>query len=314
MLMTLLPAAALLAGCKQDDTDEFDPSIGERASVLCVFATLDLLPEGLTTTNPFQTNERVYSEKAECWNQTIDIEGTKSSGGLTRIDMEGEPPTGCSFQGTGDDTAVHMTSGGCITSTPTGHIRLALAEPADLPIINVVTSTASLQSVTVMVDYQEARGQDLIAGTGRIFLSVPMGNITPTHEYDTRIPVDPNASCAMPACSNANFAGKGTLLSGNPTVCSELLSSYGSPFGVYFDEANRMSFDAAASAEMRLPSVLDKAACGATSWGGQKPYPFRKYHLDPATGLMTIDEIVMHQANMLADVCTLHWQTTVTGC
>jgi len=269
-------------------------------------------------------------EQLECWNQTIDIDGRKSTGGLTRIDAEGEPPTGCSFQGTGDDTAVHLTSGGCVSATAGGHIRLALNEPAELPIINVTKTTDSLQSVTIMVDYQEARGQDLIAGTGRIFLSVPMGSVTPTHEYDTRIPVDPNASCAMPACSSANFAGKGALLSGNPAVCSELLSAYGAPFGVYFDEANRMSFDPAAPVESRMPAVLDKAACAATTWGGQKPYPFRKYHLDPATGMMTMDEIVLHTSGSLSDGATFDWhaagtrwcrdvgtwhgRTTVTGC
>jgi hypothetical protein len=280
----------LLAGCPSegDDVDHYE-------GLFCAFETLDLLAPRLQATNPFQTNERVYENQPQCWNLTRDINRTKhtSTGDITRIADEGPPLLGCALHGTGDEETLTFADGACVFPSEMGHYRLRMTTPAAFALLEP-------NQLSIEGTYEEERGDDLIAGTGRIFLSRPMTPLPMDHAYDARIPTDPNASCQLPACSTVALAGKGTLVSGDPQVCDELLASHADPFPLMLDGTT--------------PIVLDETTCGATTWTGEPPYPYQRYHLDAATGTLTLDEVVLYQADALSDVCTLHWETTVTGC
>lgn len=288
----------------------FDPLEGDRAYALCAQETLDLLRDGLASSNPTQRNERLHESVNSCWNLTVDVdpEAHTSVADFTRIDEEvGGEPRGCSFHGTGNELRLDLKSGGCVSPSATGYYRWALRGTSELMINTDITS------VQLDLAWQETRGEDLIVGTGRVFLSVPQTPITDRKPYDARLPLDPVSACTMPTCSTANFARHGTLVKGGMGVCGELLAGYTTPLTVRFDTQGLMSIDGDASATDR-PPVFGKTSCSVDTWTGSRPYPYRRVHFDRGTGALSLEETQLHQANGLADVCTVRWETTVTGC
>jgi hypothetical protein len=305
--------ALVIAACQPaGDDDDVNTLEGDRAGLLCGNVTLDLLHEGLASSNPAQTNQRLADAVYDCWNLTMDVDPdhATSVGDYTRIDQDGPGGLllGCGFHGSGNPVRLDLGDGGCVTPTATGYLRLGLRSPAQ------VVVASDIHSIQIETTWQEVRGDDLIVGTGRIFMSVPPGAASPNRSYDPRTPIDPIAGCHMPACSKAAFAGHGTRLVGNPAVCDELLAGYATPLEVGFDAQDRMSLAADTPEAKRLRPVYGETACTVDTWDGARPYPYRRFHFDPATGVMTIDETQLHQANNLADVCTIHWETTVGPC
>lgn len=290
---------------------KLDSLAGERAGVYCAQETFDLMRPGLKSTNPTQQNERFYESVEKCWNLTVavDTEQQKSVADFTRIDegADGGLLLGCAFHGVGNTVRADL-QGGCVTPTDAGYYRLALTQPTQYLV------TAENTSLEFDLSWQEVRGKDLIVGTGRIFLSVPQTPIKLQAEYDPRIPTDPVSGCHMPTCSTVAFAGHGTLVTGNPLVCNELLASYATPFSVFFDAQDRMSFAADTPEAMRFLPVFGKTTCTVDTWSGSRPSPYRRFHFDPGQKVMSFDETQLHQTNNLSDVCTLHWETSITGC
>lgn len=312
---------SVLAGCfAADDESEPDGWLkteeGDKAALNCGYETLDLFGGTISSNVPFMNSQRLYESKKICWDITANVDPEEETAVVDweRTADAGPPVLGCGFHGTGTERGVTFTSGSCVLPSETGHYRLTLNEPFEMRL-------PEYSELTMLFDYQEVRGDDLVVGKGRIFFGLGPGGlgVEPDHVYAKQGPpvgnvvTDPNASCRMPACSTANLAGKGTLVSGNTTICNDLLASYATPFNVYFNDKNQMAFAADAPEAERFPVVLDKATCGVRTWGGEEPHPVRLWHLD-ANGVFTLDETVLHTSGQLSDVCTLHWETTVTGC
>ena len=297
-----------LAACA-DKPHELDYLAGERQAVICNDTTLVYLGMGMTqSTNPTDARQRQHVvETRQCWMETVAAKGQTTSGSLTRIDnAPADPPKGCGFTGTGTSDHLDLADGTCVATTADGYYRFTLNKVSPMPV--------DIVGVEVDGTVEWSRDQDLLVGPAFIFLSVPMTPITMHPDYDMRVPADPIAGCKMPACSRVALAGSGTLLSGDPTTCADLLTGHAQPLELDFDDLDRMSFSAATPEAMRRLGVHGLDACTLDTWTGARPYPYARYHLDLAAGTVTLDEVELHQSGAITDVCATHWHGTLAGC
>jgi hypothetical protein len=202
---------------------------------------------------------------------------------------------------------VDLDKGFCAAATADGYYRFTLTAVTQQP-----TDWDGLELDGIV---EWSRGKDLLAGPAYIFLSIPrLDAISEKPPYDKRVPIDPIAGCKMPACAKTNFSGKGTLVTGDPLICNDLLTQHTDPVSLFFDEHDRMSFSAATPETMRRWSVHGIDSCTADAWTGARPYPFARYHIAPDAGTVTLEETQLHQANNLSDVCTIRWTSNIQGC
>lgn len=305
----------LLLGCK-DHSGEFDYVGGDRRSYICnntaVKVDLTKATFGQSTNPTDMKNLNGVSQRHEIWMQRIDVDqnAMTSKGHLARYD---DDMHGCAFTGTGPNYEVNL-AGTCMSKTDTGYYRITAT----------ATMPTDFESVELDGWIEVADNDDLRAGPGFVFLSVPMQGIpddqcnngtkgvAPT--YDDRVPTDPLGGCAFPSCVKAAFAGHGTITSGDATTCGDLLSGHAAAETWFFDDKGRMSSAADTPEAMRHNGVHGLDTCTLDTWIGQRPYPFARYHVDVDANTLELDETAMHTNGTITDVCTVHWTAPLTGC
>jgi hypothetical protein len=141
---------------------------------------------------------------------------------------EGGSRLGCRFVGQGNALRASLTAGECVIPTETGHLRMALAEPADVQIQDIHSSLVVLNLTfeEVRDDWVPTRGSARLSMANQD--SVLQGLERGDADIDPTGPdADPWTACPQtPICFEADFTGSGELVgsSAGDEVCADWLA------------------------------------------------------------------------------------------
>jgi hypothetical protein len=232
---TLVAVASSIAlmGCGADSGEGPDGAqliTGPRE--VCYAVTLDLSPGSVAETNHVLSARRYLDREPMCW--TFDQQRGDTPDAVTftlsrtfAIDGDGTR-LGCRFTGQGNALRASVTTGECAFPTESGHLRMALAEPADLQIQDIHSSLVALD-----LDFEEVRDEWVrTRGTARLSManqdSVLQGLERGESDLDPEGPdEDPWVLCPqVPICFDADFTGSGELVgdSAADDVCADWIA------------------------------------------------------------------------------------------
>lgn len=217
------------SGCDVESGDGSDDAgliTGPRE--VCYGVTLDLSPSAVEETNHVLSGRRHFDREPLCW--TFDQQVGATPGAVTftlsRTFAIGDDGTryGCRFTGSGNALRASVNEGSCVIPDDTGHVRMVLAEPADVQIQNIHSSL-----VVLNLTYEEARVPWMRSrGMARLSManqdSVLQGLDRGELDLDSTGPdADPWATACpeLPVCVQVDLTGSATLLDveGDASVC-----------------------------------------------------------------------------------------------
>ena len=200
---------------------------------VCYGVTLDLSPGSVAETNHVLSTRRVLDREPMCW--TFDQQRGDTPDAvtfeLTRTFAIADDGTrlGCRFTGQGNALRASVTTGGCVFPTESGHLRMALAESADVQIQDIHSSLVVLD-----LEFEEVRDEWVrTRGSARLSManqhSVLQGLERGEPDLDPEGPdEDPWVLCPqVPICFEADFTGSATL--GDETTDEEVCADWIAP-------------------------------------------------------------------------------------
>lgn len=222
-----------LSGCGADSGDEpgGDGLITGPREV-CYGVTLDLSPGSVQDTNHVLSARRLLDREPLCW--TFDQQRGDTPDAVTftlsRTFAIGDGGTrlGCRFEGRGNALRASVSAGECVFPTETGHLRMALSEPADVQIQDIHSSLVALD-----LTFEEVRDEWVrTRGWARLSManqdSVLQGLERGEADLDPMGPdADPWTACPQtPICFEVDLTGAGELAgeSANDDVCADWIT------------------------------------------------------------------------------------------